>query len=1064
MKKSIRVRLLPFAIASLLAMSSALAQNTAASMSGRVVDANGQPVAGATVQIVHVPSGTTKIVTTDADGRYNAPGLRVGGPFDVTVTKAGMEKNEQDNVYLKLAEDTSINLTLGLAAQELQGVQVRGTALAQVFQPDNKGLSTNISQRELKVLPNPGRSIQDIARMDPNITVTSKSRGEFSALGQNSRYNNITIDAVPTNDSFGLEANGLPSLNQPISLDAIDEYNISTANYDVTAKRAVGANVNIVTKSGTNDFHGSVYYVYKNANDMIGKDQDGNKFNGYRKQDTKGFTLGGPIVKDKLFFFVNYEESKQVSPGPTQGPLATGRLTQAELDQIISIANGYGMTPGNLSASSVNQDEKKYLAKLDWNVADGHRMSLRWNRSKSTQPIIQTNSDTTLNLSSYWYNQFRDLKSTVLNSYDDWTDSFSTEASVSYGTYFATPTVLAKQPQVTINTASGARVNLGEEQFRHYNILKVDTTTAFFAGTWFLGDHTVKAGFDYQKDKFFNLFGRTEFGAYNFGSITDFQNGDYSSFNLYQPNPAFCGSTTNINCIAADWTLQQWGFFAQDTWQIGNLSLQYGLRYDLPVVNKAPLANPAVQQAFGVANNGTIDGNGVIEPRLSWNWAFDTERLTQLRGGIGLSEGVTPGVWLSNPYTNNGLSLNTYFDSTGCGAFNPNAFSQTPPPCSAPGGQQAVDIVDPNFKLPTVLKFSLGFDRELPWWGTVFSADWAHLDVQDGVYYQYLNLGAPNGTMPDGRNNYWSSTDPSNFTNPNKPKAKQRTNANSAFSTVTYLTNTNLGKADYVTLQLQKPFSDTWFGSVGFVWGRSTEVNPGTSSQATSNFTSRATYNPNEEKAARSNYDIRNRIIASLTWQHRFFGDYTTSVSAFLDSHSGQPYSWVYGNDANGDGISNNDLIYIPRPGEVEFAPGTSQKAIDQFYAYIQSQNYLKDHQGQVAQRNGADSPWVHQLDLSFRQEIPGLFKDNKGEIRFDIFNFTNMLNKKWGNIYAPTFASAGGYSRDLAQFAGIDPTTGKYVYNLPTVNGNYAPEQLSRDDTNAVSRWSVQVTLRYTF
>ena len=260
MNKQLRLRLLLWVIASLFAVSTAFAQNTSSSLSGRIVDAAGAPVAGASVEIVHMPSGTARTVVTDAEGRYTAQGLRVGGPFDVKVSGGAGVSAEQDDVYLQLAEETTLNLTVtGGATTELAGVTVTAAAPGATFQADNKGLSTNISQRELKVIPNPNRSIQDIARTDPHVTLTNVGRGEISALGQNSRYNNITIDAVPTNDSFGLEANGLPSLNQPLSFDAIEEYNISTMNFDVTNKRSVGANVNIVTKTGTNEFHGDVY-------------------------------------------------------------------------------------------------------------------------------------------------------------------------------------------------------------------------------------------------------------------------------------------------------------------------------------------------------------------------------------------------------------------------------------------------------------------------------------------------------------------------------------------------------------------------------------------------------------------------------------------------------------------------------------------------------------------------------------------------------------------------------------------------------------------------------------
>ena len=925
----------------------------------------------------------------------------------------------------------------------------------------------NVSSRELKVLPNPGRSIQDIARLDPNINLTNKGRGEISALGQNSRYNNITIDGVATNDSFGLEANGLPALNQPLSFDAIEEYNISTANLDVTNKRAIGANINIVTKSGTNDFHGDVYYAYTNAKDLTSDEPAG--FGGYTAKKTYGATLGGPIIKDTLFFFLSYEESKTLAPAPDYGPLGSGRgnvvnISQDDLNRIIAIAKGYGLTPGDLNASNANQNSKLYLGKIDWNISDGHRASFRYNKTKSEQPILGGFNSSTLSLSSFWYTQSRNLQSYVLNLYDDWNDSFSTESSLSYSTYDATPTALAKQPQVQVRLGpdnSNVAVNLGEEQFRHYNVLNVKTLAGFFAGNWFLGDHTIKAGADFQRDKFFNLFGRTEFGAYGFASIDDFASGKYSSFSLFQP------ANGDINSIAAKFRLDQWGLFVQDTWQATpQFSLQYGLRMDIPLLPDRPANNASFAQAFGYSNQGTIDGNSVLEPRIAFNYAFDTELKTQLRGGIGVTEGVTPGVWQGNPFTNNGLTLRTYSKGSGC-CFNPDPFTQQPPSGAGSNPQQIVDTVDSNLSLPTALKISLGFDRELPWWGLIATAEFAHVGVIDAIRYEAINLGPGTGLLPDGRINYFGTTDPALWiasngkpvgaNNPTNYFTNQRFGSNPAFGgTSTLLTNTSKGGANYLTLSLQKAYSNTWFGTTSLTLGRSTEVNPGTSSQAFSNYSSSASFNPNDDIARRSNYDIKARVLSTLTWQHRFFKDYASSISGVYNGYTGQPYTWTFGNDANGDGIRGNDVFYVPHPGDVEFTPGTTQAQIDQFYGAIQGSDYLRNHQGGVVSRNGATSPWINQIDLSFRQEVPGIFKDNKGEIRFDVFNVGNLINKKWGQIYNPNFP----YGRSLANFAGVDPATGKYVYNL-TSPGNYA---YSKQDDQAQSRWSVLVTLRYTF
>ncbi|MDE2084860.1 MAG: TonB-dependent receptor, partial [Xanthomonadaceae bacterium] len=846
-----------------------------------------------------------------------------------------------------------------------------------------------------------------------------------------------------------------------------------TANYDVTNKRAVGAAINIVTKSGTNDFHGSAYYAYTNANDLTGDGINGNTFTGYSQKWTAGGTLSGPIIKDTLFFFLDYEESKLVAPAPSFGPIGSNAdnivpVTQDQLNQIISIAKGYGLQPGGLTATGNNQDEKRGLVKLDWNINDSHRLSFRYNQTKGAQPRIQgnfTGSRPSLGLSSYWYTQERNLRQGVLNLYDDWTDNFSSEASISYAKYHSTPLTLANQPmlQVYVNksdpSTQNASVYLGEDQFRHYNVLNVDTATAFWAGTWTYGDHSVKAGFDFQRDKFYNLFGRTEFGNYQFNSIAAFQAGQYSFYNLFYPAPGY-----TLSDITARWSLEQYGLFLQDTWQMTpNFSLQYGIRYDLPRTAGKPIYNPAVQAAFGVNNAHTLN-SGVLEPRLSFNYNFDSDYKTQLRGGIGLSEGVTPGVWLSNPFSNNGITQTSA--TAFSGTFNPDPYTQQAPAGTPPAPQ--VDITAPNFKLPTVLKASLGFDRELPWWGLVLTVEDQYLNTVNGLLYQNINLGAPTGVLPDGRQSYWANPYYSYNAATNKATfaSGPGANHNTHYYDVTYLTNTNQGEANYLALQLSKPFNDNWFGSVAFIAGHATEVNPGTSSIATSNINNNVVFNPNEDVASPSNYSFRRRVLTRLTWQHHFFGDFLSSVSATYDGHSGSRYSWVFGNDVNGIcyGSSSNcpyGEVYIPKgPGDVEFVNGTSSAAQQQFFNYIASDPYLKNHMGQVAGRNGAHSSWVNQLNLSFRQEIPGIFKGNKGEIKFDIYNFTNLLNKKWGNVYDIDFP----YARTLANFAGIDQATGKYVYSLPTSGGNYAPGSLKLEDQYAQSRWSVLVTLRYTF
>ena len=1087
MKKNIRLAMLPLAISALLVAAPVMAQHTSAGISGRVVDSSGQPVANATVQIVHEPSGTTRVVTTDAKGNYQASGLRVGGPFDVTVSKDGTSA-QKDDVYLKLAEVTGVNLIIGAGtqnAQELGTISVQATAGALTFQPDNKGLSTNVSQQQLESTPSANRTIDDIVRLDPRINVTDKGDGSISAMGLPNRYNDIAVDGVGVGDPFGLNANGLPYQNTPISPDTIAEYNIATTNFDVTSD-TVGADINAVTKSGTNKFHGSVYYAFQNAKDMVGdagwldSSDPGYKYNAFDRNSTGGFTLGGPIVKDKLFFFVSAEQQKVteigadsangLDPSLGEGPSTSNKVSPGDLQRVIDIANGYGIDTGGFGGSTgVSLEDKHYLAKLDWNITDNHRASLSWNHTKEDRPVLLGNATDSVGVNNYRYTQAIKNDNISLQFFDDWTTNFSTEAKIGYQ-HFKQDTVTPTQaPQISVSMDGygSPQVYLGEEQYRHYNKIDTKEISLYFAGTYFAGDHTIKGGIYAQRKKIFNLFGRTQFGAYSFDSIDDFANGDYYSFNLYQPAPGY-----TLDDVAGQWTYTQYSPFIQDTWQVDDqLSLQYGVRVNIPDANKKPLYNAAFEQAFGYPNNTTMTpGNKVVEPRFSFNYQFDTERMTQLRGGFGLFQTSPPTVWLTNPYQNNGLTVATYYTRDPSSApFSADPMNQPIPP----GGGSVVgdvDSISPDFKLPTAWKFALAVDRELPWWGMIGSIEYSFIKAKDAIFYQSINLGVPTGTLPDGRLQYWAI--PGAY--PRASGQSPNHGANPDFSTGSYgstlLTNTNKGRANSLTLSLKKPFSDSWYGSVSATFNNTTEVNPGNSSQASSGYKYWARVNPNEEISYKASRNIARSLKASLTWQHAFFGDYKTRVSAFYSGHSGLPYTWIFTGDVNGDGISYEDPAYIPTLNDplVQFVDyrGTpaSDELVQQFQNFISNDKYLGKHRGQIAGLNESHAPWNNSFDMSFSQEIPGFFEGAKGQIRLDIHNFLNLLNKDWGDVRYLQYDT-----RNLAGYRGVNDQ-GQYLYEIPTDrSGNFeASPYVTRDagsnPTRVISRWSALLTVRYTF
>jgi outer membrane receptor for ferrienterochelin and colicin len=1088
MNNPMRTKILPLAIASLLAASApAMAQVTSSAISGRVLDNAGHPVAGATVQIVHEPTGTIKITTTDASGRYSAQGMRVGGPFDVTASKAGMAQGEQDQVYLQLGQETTVNLTMSAeqaqSVQDLSGVTVSASALMQTFTPDNKGLSTNLSEKQLQATPQADRSISDIARLDPRITVTDQGSGAISANGQNTRYNNISVDGVSQGDPFGLNANGLPYQGSPISPDTIAEYNISTANFDTTSD-SVGASINAVTKSGSNDFHGSVYYAYRNASHLVGdagyldRDDPNYHYKGYGIDATKGVTLGGPIVKDKLFFFVSAEKQKTTGVGSSSnvaydpslgdGPSTGNAVSPGDIERIRNIAIGYGLDPGDVAGGTTDLTDDRYLVKLDWNISNNHRASFTYQRTKESYPKVNGNSGSSVGLSSFWYTTNSLTENSVIHLFDDWSDNFSTEAKIGFQQFSQLAGGAKDQPAIQVHTDSfnSPSVNLGEDQYRHYNEINTKRWTAFFAGTYYAGDHTIKGGLAFEQDQIYNLFGRTEFGSYTFNSIDDFAagGGNYDSYELYQP-----AGNRAIGDIAAKWTYRQYSPFLQDTWQVNdNLSVMYGVRVDIPYSDHKPPYNAAAETAFGYPNNYAVgSGNRVVEPRLSFNYNFNTERMMQLRGGVGLFQTNPPTVWMTNPYQNNGLTLVDYKYGYGshCDAkpdFSPDAHNQNIDDSAGCAVAGPVDTIAKDFRLPTVWKAALALDRELPWWGMIASAEYQHIQVRNAILYKAINLGTPSGYLPDGREQYWVT--PGATKGPNN-------GANPAFSTAsTLLTNTHKGKADSFTLSLRKPFSENFFGNASFTLSHSTEVNSGGSSQAFSSYQYVPRINPNGNENAVSAYNIPRSLKLSLTWQHKFFGDYNTQISALYLGHDGLPYSWVYSGDANGDGISYYDLAYIPKVDDALIGAYLDSKGnpasaqlVQQFQDYITNDKYLNSHRGDIAGRNASHLPWSNELDMSFVQELPGFFKDNKGELRLDVYNFLNLINKDWGSVPYIQYQT-----RNLAGYNGV--VDGKYVYKLPTdKNGNYQATPIGsyesgQNPTRVVSRWSAMITLRYTF
>lgn len=1057
-----RVRLskLTLGLLAVLATAPVFAQSTSAGVGGRVVGADGQPVANAEVVIVHTESGTVSRAVTGADGSYNARGLRVGGPYTITISKPGAGANSLGGVYLNLDKVNQVDVALNENVTNLGAVQAVASDMSEVFSADNMGTGTIVTREQLEAFASIKRDLQDYARLDPRISQTDKERGEISAGGQNTRYNSITIDGVTTNDTFGLESNNLPTERQPISIDAIDEVQVNVANYDVTQTNYTGANINAVTKSGTNEFHGSAYYIYRDA-DMVGDDPEGNAFNGFIDEETYGGTFGGPLIKDRLFFFVNYEKFTRSSPRPDfcaedencSNPVSD--ITSGDITEARRIARDvWGFDAGTEGGvADLKNETENVLVKLDWNISDDHRASLRYTTVEQNQLITPNFDRDDLSLNSHWYNQVKSFDTYVGQLYSDWSADFSTELKLSYREYESTPENFSRLPQVRIDLGR-SDLNLGTEQFRHANQLSTETFNGYLAANWFIGDHEIKFGADYESNDIFNLFLESSLGNYSFDSLTDFEAGTYDSY-LFRTSVG-----SDINSAAANFTLNNLGLFVQDSWAVtNNLTVMYGLRMDIPSVDQDPTFNPDVLDTFGFRNDATIDGNSLIQPRIGFNYTFDSERPTQLRGGAGLFQGSAASVWMANPYTNNGLTIAVFEDRTGSLAtFSPDPDNQPRPASIQPAAD--VDIVHPDLEQPSVWKANLAIDHELPFWGLVATGEILLTQVEQGIHYEHLNLGAASGFGQDGRELFWNEAgyDPANWnefgSSSRTSGVDSRVNRDPAYRDVVLARPTNKGTGQNLTVSLTKPMSaqSNLFWQIGYSFSDATEVNPLTSSRAISNWNGRAVFNPNEEVASRSNYTVRDRFTGALSFRHFFVDDYKTEFSVFYEGRKGKPYSFTFDNDANGDGIFGNDLLYVPSgPGDVLFGSAAEEAA---FNAYLAANPELAAYRGGVAERNGQSSPWVNTFDVRITQELPGLFGDNKAEIWVDVLNIGNLINEDWGQIEEIGFPLRQG----VVEYGGIDPATGKYVYRFNT------PDSTIVRDRTGESRWSLQVGFRYRF
>ena len=1003
----------------------AMAQETTSSVRGTVESDTG-PVAGATVTIVHVPSGTTSTSTTDADGNFGASGLRIGGPFNVTVDAEGFEGAQVTDLSLSAGQAFRLPIVL----QTQQEIVVTASALQGAVEKST-GPITALNREDIEGVASINRDVRDLARRDPFATIDLTNSRTIEIAGNNGRLNRFSVDGVAFGDDFGLNNGGLPTARGPVPFEAIEQFSVKVAPFDITEGNFQGGAINVVLRSGTNKFRGGAFYTYTDQN-LTGEITRGQNIDLEFDSKQYGGIISGPIIKDKLFFMFSYEKTDESDPFDS-GPQGQGfaapipNLSQAQVDQVSGLAQSiYNYDTLGVISNGIEQDEK-FVGKLDWNISDNHRASVTYIRNVGNQANQRNTSTSTtgpsLGLFSTGYELTEEVNSGVFQLNSSWSDTFSTEARVSYRDYNRGQIPYGEKTLGQISvcldpTAAGSLLNcstgvpriiFGPDQFRHSNALNTDSLTAEFKASLQAGDHNFKALFSYTDLDVFNLFVANSLGVYYFDSVADFQNRRAGSLTLQNAVPSL-----DPNDGAAEFSAQTYTFGIQDDWQVTDtLSMTFGFRYDLMGDDSAPALNTNFLQRYGFSNRETFRGKGVFQPRFGFSWEA-AERLI-IRGGIGVFAGGSPNVFLSNSFSNTGqltnqIVINRNTSAAGCdvpttvpnaaaicaGALNNVALSSFPSVVTSflatNTGSLAlapVNAIDPNLDLARQMRATLSADYEADLGplgdGWLFGANVLVGSIMEG--YTWTDIRSVQiGTLPDGRPRY-----------ANLPGT---TGNNQDL----LMTNDGRGRSYIGVIRIDKDFD---FGlGIGGSYTRSNikDVNGATSATASSLYNSNAMVGTNGAAYGRSIYEIKDQWKFNISYKTELFGDNETRFNLFGEYRSGRPYSLTM-NDLGGGrlpvfgtvGTNGTALLYVPTTGDNRVSFGSAADETN-FNALVANFG-LEKFRGRILPKNSQTSPDFFKVDLNVSQELPLFVGNAKLKLFADIENVLNLIDSDWGAL-----------------------------------------------------------------
>lgn len=1032
------------------------AQVTTGTVVGTVTNEQGQPVDAAQIRVQNRTTGFSAGVSSRSDGRFTIPGLEVGSNYSVTVRRIGFQPQTRDSVSVSLGQATRVDFQLKTQAAQIAGVVVTAETQDNLITPTHQGAVTTVTDSALRRLPTLNRNFTDFVALTPQVSTTLQNGG-LSGGGTNNRYNSVQIDGTTEADVFGLGSTGQPggqAGGKSIGIESVKEYQVLLSPYDVRQGNFAGVLINAVTKSGTNEWHGSVYGVGRNQN--LTRTQP---YLANFKQSQYGFALGGPIVQNKAFFFVNPEFQTQTAPasGVFFGQSGVG-LTSTDTTNFQSALQGYGFSAGDVGTARLVNNEnplQNVFARLDFNLPGNNQLVIRDNYGHAEQDIFSRTSSTsgTFGFSSNGY-KFKSTKNAP---------ALQLRSLFSNGMYNELLTGLTQirdrrapnslRPQITVNNVSGFSLVAGAERFSQGNELDQDIYEITDNFTLPVSSHRITVGTQNQFFKFRNLFTQASFGVWTFGTMDSLVNALPKQYVVGVP-------------LSADGAVRfksrSYSAYVQDEWTVSSkLNVQAGVRLDKPDFTDKPPVNQSVLTLYN-RNTASVPDKAEWSPRLGFNYDVTGDGVNQLRGGVGMFAGRPAYVWLSNAFQNSGSVGVGVLTCNGSAvpAFSSASVAAAPQQCSngltaKAGGE--IDLLDPNLKLPQNLRATLGYDRRIGdrWVATVEAL---YTRGVNGLFYRNIalsgvanpaNIFGKNATE-DGRWIYGSAA--------NKPDTLPG-GRNQIFD----VTNQSKDHAYNLTGGIQRRFFNNFEGSAFYTYSRAWAVQDFTSSTAFSQYRFGRAYgfDQTDNNLQRSIFEQRHRIVAQGTYSFRT----KTDLSVVYFGEAGTPYGYVVNGDPNGDGVTLNDPIYVPKnatdANEMTFVQqkysGTIYSPAQQaqaFENFIKSTGCLSENRGKLLPGNACTNPWTNTVNVSIRQSVRTLGFQNVS-FQVDVFNFMNLVNSNWG-----LHPSAGFGSQSLLDMQGV--TGGNLATGRPTYSFN--PNYKRFLSNNIDSNYRIQLQMRYSF